>query len=44
MGKDYEGHDFELVSMGFQYAYTDPDKLAQDPDMESWIYGILALY
>lgn len=44
MGKDYEGNDFELVSMGFQYAYTDPDKLAQDPDMESWIYGILALY
>ena len=44
MGKDYEGNDFELVSMGFQYAYTDPDKLAQDPDMESWIYGILSLY
>jgi hypothetical protein len=44
MGKDYEGNDFELVSMGFQYAYTDPDKLATDPDMESWIYGILALY
>lgn len=44
MGKDYGGYDFELVSMGFQYAYTDPDKLAQDPDMESWIYGILALY
>lgn len=44
MGKDYEGNDFELVSMGFQYAYTDPDKLAKDPDMESWIYGILALY
>lgn len=44
MGKDYNGNDFELVSMGFQYAYTDPDKLATDPDMESWIYGILALY
>ena len=44
MGKDYEGNDFELVSMGFEYAYTDPDKLATDPDMESWIYGILALY
>ena len=44
MGKDYGGSDFELVSMGFQYAYTDPLKLAEDPDMESWIYGILALY
>ena len=44
MGKDYGGTDFELVSMGFQYAYTDPKMLAQDPDMESWIYGILALY
>ena len=44
MGKDYGGNDFELVSMGFQYAYTDPDTLAKDPDMESWIYGILALY
>lgn len=44
MGKDYGGNDFELVSMGFQYAYTNPKKLAEDPDMESWIYGILALY
>lgn len=44
MGKDYGGSDFELVSMGFQYAYTDPMKLAEDPDMEEWIYGILALY
>lgn len=44
MGKDYEGNDFELVSMGFQYAYTDPYKLATDEDMETWIYGILSLY
>jgi hypothetical protein len=44
MGKDYNGNDFELVSMGFEYAYTNPDELAKDPDMESWIYGILALY
>jgi len=44
MGKDYQGHDFELVSMGFQYAYTEPETLAKDPDMESWIYGILSLY
>lgn len=44
MGKDYDGINFELVSMGFQYAYTEPWTLAKDPDMESWIYGILALY
>jgi hypothetical protein len=45
MGKDYgDQPDFELVSMGFQYAYCSPLKLEKDPDMESWIYGILALY
>lgn len=43
MGKDYNNKAYELVSMGFQYAYTDPVKLATDPDMQSWIYGILAL-
>lgn len=41
MGKDYQGQAYELVSMGFEYAYTDPEKLAKDPDMESWIYGLL---
>lgn len=44
MGKDYGGRAFELVSMGFQYAYTKPETLAKDPDMEEWIYGILALF
>ena len=43
MGKDYHGTAYELVSMGFEYAYTDPFKLATDPDMEAWIYGILSL-
>lgn len=42
MGKDYGGHAFELVSMGFQYAYTDYDKLSQDEDMRDWVLGILA--
>lgn len=42
MGKDYGGQAFELVSMGFQYAYTDYDKLSQDEDMRDWILGILA--
>lgn len=44
MGKDYGGGDFELVSMGFQYAYTDPETLAKDPEMEEWIYGLLSLF
>ena len=43
MGKDYGGTAYELVSMGFQYAYTHPEKLAQDPDMQAWIYGLLLL-
>lgn len=44
MGKDYKGQAFELVSMGFEYAFTDPEKLAKDPDMESWILGLLTTY
>ncbi len=43
MGKDYEGYAYELVSMGFQYAYTDPLTLMKDEDMAEWILGILAL-
>lgn len=43
MGKDYKGYAYELVSMGFQYAYTDPLKLMKDEDMAEWILGILAL-
>lgn len=43
MGKDYGGSAYELVSMGFEYAYTDPAKLAKDPDMQKWIYGILCI-
>ena len=43
MGKDYGGQAYELVSMGFQYAYTDPARLAKDPDMQAWIYGQLLL-
>lgn len=44
MGKDYNGNAFELVSMGFQRAFMNPEELAKDPDMEAWIYGLLALY
>lgn len=43
MGKDYGGRAYELVSMGFQWAYTDPAILLQDEDMAEWILGLLAL-
>lgn len=43
IGKDYGGFGYELVSMGFQWAYTDPLKLMQDKDMAEWIFGILAI-
>lgn len=44
IGKEYEtGKDYELVSMGFQYAYTEPEKLAKDPEFQKWIYGQLLL-
>ena len=43
MGKDYGGRAYELVSMGFQYAYCEPTKLAKDPDMQQWVYGLLTL-
>lgn len=44
MGKDYGGSAYELVSMGFELAFTHPDRLAKDPEMQSWILGILSLY
>lgn len=44
MGKDYGGSAYELVSMGFEYAYTNPTKLWEDEDFATWIYGILSLY
>lgn len=44
MGKDYGGRFYELVSMGFEYAYTNPTKLLADEDFAQFVYGILALY
>lgn len=44
MGKDYGGSWYELVSMGFEYGYTNPAHLMKDPDMSTWIYGILTLH
>lgn len=43
MGKYYDGEAYELVSMGFEYAYTYPSRLHQDEDFAEFIYGILAL-
>lgn len=43
MGKDYGGRAYELVSMGFQYAFTDVEKLLLDEDMAEWIFGLLAI-
>ena len=43
MGKDYNGRAYELISYGCELAYCDPVKLAEDPDMEEWIYGLLAV-
>lgn len=46
MGKEYakQAHAYELVSMGFEYAYTDPATLWKDVEFAEWIYGILALF
>lgn len=43
MGKDYGEKAYELVSMGFQYAYTDATHLWEDPDYATFIYGLLCL-
>ena len=43
MGKDYKGSAYELVSMGFELAFTDPVKLMQDEDMAKLIFGLLCL-
>ena len=34
---------YEVVSMGFQYAFHDPEKLLKDPDYAETILGILAV-
>lgn len=43
MGKDYGGTAYEIISMGFEYAYTNPDLLLQDEEFANFIYGILTL-
>lgn len=44
MGKDYGGYAYELVSMGFELAFNDYARLAQDEDMLNWVLGLLAMY
>lgn len=43
MGKDYGGRAYELVSMGFEYAFTDPKTLIQDEDFAQFIFGLLTI-
>ena len=44
MGKEYPDRFYELVSMGFERAYTNPTVLWKDEDYAQFIYGILALF
>jgi len=42
MGKDYKGQASEILSMGLQYFYDDPYKLAiKDPEYFNFIYKIV---
>ena len=41
IGKDYGGTAYEVVSMGFQYAYTNLDLLLKDEDFAQFIFGLL---
>ncbi len=44
MGKTYNSGYYELASMGFDYAYTNPTKLLEDEDFAQFIYGLLSLF
>jgi len=42
MGKDYKGQATEILSMGLQYFYNDPYKLAiKDPEYFNFIYKLV---
>lgn len=43
MGKDYGETAYEIVSMGFEYGYTEPLTLLKDRDMAEFIYGLLVM-
>lgn len=41
IGRDYGGSAFEIISNGVEYAYTNPDHLAKDRDMQRWVLNLL---
>jgi len=41
MGKDYGGNSYELISMGVEMLYFQPEELKQDPDFAKFILGIV---
>lgn len=43
MGKDYGGDAYEIISMGFEYGFTDPLTLMKDADMAEFIFGLLLM-
>ena len=43
MGKDYKGSAYELLSMGLETLYSNPEKIWKDYDMTTWLYGVLIL-
>ena len=43
IGKDYGGTAYEVVSMGFEYGYTEPFTLLKDKEMAELIYGLLLM-
>ena len=43
IGKDYGRDSYEIVSMGFQYAFHEPNRLLQDREYAQLILGLLAV-
>lgn len=41
MGKDYGGRAYELISMGVEMLYFQPEELKKDPDFAKFILGIV---
>ena len=43
MSKYYDGKVYDVLTMGIQYTYSNPEFLLTYNDMATWVYGILAL-
>lgn len=41
MGKDYDENAYELLTMGVQMLYTEPEKLRKDKEMLEWVIDML---